>query len=258
MNRIHILILVIAFSSGLLVAVDATAEEVSVIAPEIGRLIAEDGVPAAQAQFKELLNTDSINHVIEIQALQSLMSDYMQAGNMEAGMAVAEMSSELTMQMLSSGGVPGVAGMDMEQLQKMEEAEKAQQKLEREEEQKLAEQKEQQGRGESRDDLQRFAGFYEEKGSNDKGRTLFVAVSCDGYLVVGPMWADVGPWWMKPASDLVFSYSDSWTNFSIEFVHDESSGHYTLGNDIDGVASPLEWTTELTREYAKCVERPRR
>ena len=25
---------------------------------------------------------------------------------------------------------------------------------------------------------------------NDKGRTLFVAVFCDGYLVAGPMWAD--------------------------------------------------------------------
>jgi len=249
------LILAIAFSSSLLVAVDAIAEEVPVIAPEIGQLIAEDGVPAAQEQFKQLLKTDSINHVIEIQALQLLMSEYMQAGNMEAGMAVAEMSSELTMQMLSSGGVPG---MDMEQLQKMEEAEKAQQNLEREEEQKLVERKEQQNRGESRDDLQRFAGFYEEKGSDDNGRILFVAVSCDGFLVAGPMWADVGPWWMKPTSDLVFSYSDSWTNFNMEFVHDESSGHYTLGNDIDGVASPLEWTKELTPEYAKCVERPRR
>lgn len=255
MKRIHTLILVIAFSSSLLAAVDAIAEEVPVIAPEIGQLIAEDGVPAAQAQFKQLLKTNSINHVIEIQALQLLMSEYMQAGNMEAGMAVAEMSSELSMQMLSSGGVPG---MDMEQLQKMEEAEKAQQNLEREEQQKLVERKEQQSRGESRDDLQRFAGFYEEKGSNDNGRTLFVAVSCDGYLVAGPMWADVGPWWMKPTSDLVFSYSDSWTNFSMEFVHDESSGHYTLGNDIDGVASPLEWTKELTPEYAKCVERPLR
>ena len=255
MKPIHTLILAIAFSSSLLVAVDAIAEEVPVIAPEIGQLIAEDGVPAAQEQFKQLLKTDSINHVIEIQALQLLMSEYMQAGNMEAGMAVAEMSSELTMQMLSSGGVPG---MDMEQLQKMEEAEKAQQNLEREEEQKLVERKEQQNRGESRDDLQRFAGFYEEKGSDDNGRILFVAVSCDGFLVAGPMWADVGPWWMKPTSDLVFSYSDSWTNFNMEFVHDESSGHYTLGNDIDGVASPLEWTKELTPEYAKCVERPRR
>ncbi len=255
MKCLHTLILTIAISSSLSVAVDARAEDAPVIAPEIGRLIAEDGVPAAQARFKQLLKSDSINIGVEIQALQSLMSAYMQAGNMEAGTAVAQMSSELTMQMFSSGGVPG---MNMEQLQKMEEAEKAQKKLEREEEQKLAEQKEQQSRGKSRDDLQRFAGFYGEKGSNDMGRTVFVAVSCDGYLVAGPMWADISPWWMRPASDLVFSYSDSWTTFSMEFVHDANSGHYTLGNDIDGIASPLEWKKELTPEYAKCVERPRR
>ncbi|MDH3620921.1 MAG: hypothetical protein OER91_08525 [Gammaproteobacteria bacterium] len=257
MNRLRTFALAVAVFSSLSITVTAAADE-PVIAPEIGRLIAEDSLDAAKTRFKELLKTDSLNHTAEIQALHSLMSAYMQAGNMEAGSAVGEMSAELTMQMMSSGGAYGMPGMDMQQLQQMEDAQKAQEEAERQEEQKLAAKQEQQSRGKSREDLQRFTGFYGEPGSNDMGKTVFVAVSCDGYLVTGPMWADVGAWWMRSAADSVFTYSDSWTDLSLEFVQDGNDGHHTLKNDIDGIGAALEWKKELTPEYAKCVERPLR
>ena len=258
MNRLHTLVVVIAFLSGLSIAAHAVAQGTPVIAPEIARVISEDGVDAAKTRFKELLASESLNHTAEVSAMHSLMSSYMQAGNMEAGSAVGEMSAELTMLMMSAGGAYSMPGMDMEQLRKMEEAEKAQEQQAREEEQKLAAKQEQQSRGKRRDDLRRFTGFYGEAGSNDMGKTIFVAVSCDGYLVTGPMWADVGPWWMRSAADTVFTYADSWTNLSLEFVPDGDNGHHTLNNDIDGIAAALDWKRELTPEYAKCVERPRR
>ena len=258
MNRLRILILGVAVFSGLSIATSAMAQGAPVIAPEIARVISEDGVDAAKTRFKELLASESLNHTAEVSAMHSLMSSYMQAGNMDAGSAVGEMAAELTILMMSAGGGYGVPGMDMEQLRKMEEAEKAQEQQAREEEEKLAAKQEQQSRGKSRDDLQRFTGFYGEAGSNNMGKTVFVAVSCDGYLVTGPMWADVGPWWMRSAADTVFTYADPWTNLSLEFVPDGDNGHHILNNDIDGIAAALDWKQELTPEYARCVERPRR
>ena len=258
MSRLRTFVLVVAFFSSLSIATHAVAQGAPVIAPEMARVISEEGVDAAKARFKELLASESINHATELSAMHSLMSSYMQAGNMDAGSAIGEMSAELTVQMMSAGGAYSMPGMDMEQLRKMEEAERAQEQQVRQEEEKLAAKQRQQSRGKSRDDLERFTGFYGEGGSADMGKTIFVAVSCDGYLVTGPMWADVGPWWMRSAADTVFTYADSWTNLSLEFVPDGDDGHHILNNDIDGIAAALEWKKELTPEYAKCVERPLR
>ncbi len=258
MNCLRTLTLASACFSFLWITTNVAAQDMPVIAPEIARVISEDGVDAAKTRFSELMASESLNHSVEITALHSLMSAFMQAGNMEAGSAVGEMSAELTVQMMSAGGAYSMPGMDMEQLRKMEEAERVQEQQAREEEEKLAARQQEQSRGKRRNDLQRFTGFYGEAGSANMGRTIFVAVSCDGYLVTGPMWADVGPWWMRSAADTVFTYADSWTNLSLEFVPDGDEGHHILNNDIDGIAAALKWKQELTPEYAKCVERPRR
>ena len=65
---------------------------------------------------------------------------------------------------------------------------------------------------------------YSDPDSNKTNRTVFVTVSFDGYLVTSPMWADVGAWWMRSAADKVFTYTDSWTNLSFEFVRDDGRG----------------------------------
>ena len=51
------------------------------IAPEIGRLIAEQGVDAGQVRFDELSESDSLDAGVEIEGLHTLMTAYMQAGN---------------------------------------------------------------------------------------------------------------------------------------------------------------------------------
>lgn len=65
--------------------------------------------------------------------------------------------------------------------------------------------------GEPRDDLERFYGVY---GDGDSGRNFFVAPAeyakwvektmPPGYLMIGAMWGDVAPWYMKSVSDTRF------------------------------------------------------
>ena len=62
---------------------------------------------------------------------------------------------------------------------------------------------------------------------------------------------------MRSAADTVFTYADSWTNLSLEFVPGGHNGHHTLNNDIDGIGAALEWKQELTPEYAKKNLTPR-
>ena len=189
----------------------------------------------------------------------TLMSGYMQAGNSEAGEAVGEMYAQLMQQMMSGGAsmLPPEMAEAMKGAQAAEEAAEKQRKAEQEEEQKLQQKREQQSRGKSRDDLNRFVGLYSDPNSNDTNRSIFVAVSCDGYLVTGPMWADVGPWWMRSAADKVFTYADSWTNLSFEFTGNDGRG-MRLNHDVEGAVSPLENKGPLPDDWPDCVERPRR
>lgn len=126
----------------------------------------------------------------------------------------------------------------------------------REEEQRQQQKSQLQSRGETRDDLARFSGLYTDP--DDANRTLFVTVSCDGYLVTGPMWADVGPWWMRSAADKVFTYSDSFMSFSMEFETGPKGQAHTMRHELDGVGSPVEKTGPLPGDWEECVERPRR
>ena len=236
----------------------AIAQE-PVIAPQIGQLIAEEGVDAANQRFSELMQSESLNFTLESQGLMTLMSGYMQAGNSEAGEAVGEMYAQLMQQMMSGGAsmLPPEMAEAMKGAQAAEEAAEKQRKAEQEEDQKLQQKREQQSRGKSRDDLNRFVGLYSDPNSNDTNRSIFVAVSCDGYLVTGPMWADVGPWWMRSAADKVFTYADSWTNLSFEFTGNDGRG-MRLNHDVEGAVSPLENKGPLPDDWPDCVERPRR
>lgn len=71
--------------------------------------------------------------------------------------------------------------------------------------------------GEPRDDLDRFYGLYALPDSDN--RKLFVAPADngnserpipDGYLMVGAMWGDVAPWYMKSLADVRFE--QQWVN----------------------------------------------
>ena len=233
---------------------NALAQQQPVIAPEIEQLISEEGVDAAKARFTVLSASESLDMSVEIQGLYQLMSTYMSTGNSAAGEAVAEMAAQLTQNMIKQS-MPGLAEQ-MEAQQKQEEASKAQQE-EAEFQQRKAEQKRlTQSRGKSRNDLEQFKGLYAAVDDTELNRALFVTVSCDGYLVIGAMWADVSNWWMRSASDRVFSFSDSSFSFSAEFVPGQNGETNTLNHDIDGVTSPMEWKRALPEGYQDCLKRP--
>jgi len=230
-----------------------------VIAPEIGQIISEDGVDAANARFAELMQSPSLDYNMESQGLMTLMTAYIQSGNEEAASAVGEMYAQMMQQMLSgaSGAYPPGMAEAMAEAQKAEEAQKAADQAAAGAEQQAQQQQVAQSRGKSRNDLDRFKGMYSDPGSDDTGRSIFVTVSCDGYLVTGPMWADVGPWWMRSAADKVFTYADSFTSFSMEFAGGGGTGT-RMQHDIEGVASPLENKGPLPGDWPDCMERPKR
>ena len=226
-----------------------------VIAPEIGRLISEQGIDAARQRFTELAESPSLDFNLETQGMMTLMSAYMQAGNNEAAEAVAEMNAQMMQKMLSGTQTMYPAGMSeiMAELQQAEQAADAQRRAGIEEDRRMQEKATAQSRGRSRDDLQRFVGLYGEP-----KREIFVTVSCDGYLVTGPMWADVGPWWMRSAADKVFTYADSWQSFSMEFEADGNGRILRMRHEIEGVPSPMQHSGGLPDGWGDCLERPSR
>lgn len=236
-----------------------TLAQEPVIAPQIGQLIAEEGVDAANQRFSEILKSETLDYTIESQGLMTLLSGYMQAGNNEAAEAVGEMYAQVVQQMMSGGTsmFPPEMAEAMKGAQAAEEAAEKQRKAEQEEERKLQQKRGQQSRGKARGDLARFVGLYSDPNSADTSRSIFVTVSCDGYLVTGPMWADVGPWWMRSAADKVFTYADSWTNLSFEFSGSDGRG-MRLNHDVEGAVSPLENKGPLPEDWPECMERPRR
>jgi len=230
-----------------------------VIAPEIEQVINAEGIDAANARFAELMQTGSLDYTLESQALMALMSSYMQSGNNEAASAVGEMYAQLMQQMLTgaSGNYPPGMAEAMRDAQKAEEAQKAADQAAAGAQQQMQQKQVAQSRGKSRDDLDRFKGLYSDPDSDDTARSIFVTVSCDGYLVTGAMWGDVSPWWMRSAGDREFTYSDSWTNFSMEFIGDGGPGT-RMKHDIEGIVSPLENKGPLPDDWAACMERPKR
>jgi hypothetical protein len=231
----------------------ALAASEPVIAPEIERLIAEEGIEAAKARYQELSQSASLDVMVESNGLRDLWSAYQEAGKQDAAAAVQEMASEMSVKSIYAALPPGMV-QQMQAQQRAEQQAKEQRKQEQQAEQRLREEKLAEQRGESRTDLSRFTGYYGEPGVSDLARAIFVLESCDGYLATGPMWADISLWWMYSASEFEFTYSLNETNFSMEFETDGAGKVVRMRHGIDGVKSPLEWIQTLTEDWSDCVE----
>jgi hypothetical protein len=95
--------------------------------------------------------------------------------------------------------------------------------------------------GEPRDDLARFHGLYGDA-SDPNGRNFFVTEAVTppfaeqapqippGYIMIGPMWADVAPWYMKSLSETRFE--QQWLMPGAETILVE----FKLDNDGNAVA----------------------
>ena len=241
-----------------LAAGSALAQSKPPLSAEIGAVIEAEGIDAARQRFAEIYPARKDEYEIDMQGMMAVAQRSVQDGNMEVGMAVMEMLSVVSQDMASEAmGAynPQMAEMQQRALEQ-EVAEREQVSRDREEAQRVQQRAEAQSRGRSRDDLDRFAGIYGDPADRDRLRTLFVTVSCDGYLVTGPMWADVGPWWMRSAADSVFTYADDWTNLSMEFTG--SGENMKLTHDVEGADSPAERLGPLPADWPQCQERPLR
>lgn len=239
-------------------AFSAWAEGKPSLSGEIGAAIEAEGIEAAKKHFAEIYPAHKDEYELDMQGMMQLAQRYMQAGNMDAGMALMEMMSVVSQDMASAAMSTYNPEMAEMQQRAMEEkaAEREQAARDRKEEQRLQQQAEARARGQARDDLGRFIGIYGDPADRDRLRTLFVTVSCDGYLVTGPMWADVGPWWMRSAADHVFTYADDWTNLSMEFTG--SGDNSRLMHDVEGISSPVDRLGPLPEDWPECQERPLR
>jgi hypothetical protein len=228
------------------------------LSSEIGAVIEAEGIGTAKKRFADIYPASKDDYEVDIHDMMAVAQGYMQAGNMEAGMAVMEMMGTVTQDLASAAmntHNPQLAEMQR-QAEEADRLEREHAAQAREEEQRVQQKAEARARGKARDDLDRFTGIYGDPADRDRLRTLFVTVSCDGYLVTGPMWADVGPWWMRPAADSVFTYADDWTNLSMEFTGEGEST--TLEHDLEGVDSPMRRLGPLPDDWSECMKRPGR
>ena len=107
----------------------------------------------------------------------------------------------------------------------------------------------------AKDKLTRLQGQYGDPEGDDDGHYLYVAVSCDGFLVVGPMWMDLSPWWMSSKSDTEFTYEDAYAKFTLEFVLDENGEVVELVHGVQGMKSPLQRVEPLPNDWGGCLPR---
>jgi hypothetical protein len=252
------LLITCIIAASALPAPPVVAQDKPSLSTEIGAVIEADGIAAAKSRFAEIYPANKDEYEVNVQDMMKLGQGYMQAGNMDAGMAVMEMMSTISLEMSSAAMNtynPQMAEMQR-QAEEAERLEREQAAEAREEEQQMQQRAEARARGKARQDLARFTGIYGDPADRDRLRTLFVTVSCDGYLVTGPMWADVGPWWMRSAADSVFTYADDWTNLSMEFTGSGEGSKLT--HDVEGLKSPAERLGPLPEDWPECQERPRR
>ncbi len=236
----------------LLTTTSTLAAEKPQLTDELRVLFESEGVAAAKQHFSDVYPSKKDAYTIDVQKLLMMAGEYMQAGNTEAAQAVAGFSNAINQEMFLSTMATHAPEMQ-QQMEEMQRAEAAQQAAVRLEEEQLQEAKSTRDRGKTRNDLQRFTGLYGDPTDARDNRHLWVSVSCDGYLVAGPQWADVSPWWMRSAAETVFTYADSFTSLALEFDDSAGGQAQSLSHDLDSIASPLKRIGPLPVEWEKCV-----
>ena len=231
-----------------------TAQEKPLLSVAIKKEINTNGIEAAKKHFAKEYKSNKNGYNVDMKGISSLATEYSQAKNYTAASAVMEIASPYMQDMVTS-----YMGKNTQQMMKAEkglkEKERQDKKLER---QKYEKNRIIEFEGEPRKDLERFTGLYGDPAVKDKTRRFWVAVSCDGYLVIGAMWGDVAPWWMRSVNDKVFTYSDSFNNLRMEFVTDNTGKAIKMIHDIKSMKTPLERVGPLPDNMKHCIERPKR
>ncbi len=224
------------------------------LSTEVARLIDTHGVDAARERFTELWADNANAYEPDLDGLADLGSRYLEEGNIEAGMAVMEMVSIISLAELDAvlqSQAALVAEMEAAAAEIAAAAEPAGTKDGAERPQPAAA-----DRGSARTDLERLTGIYASDEEPD--RELFVTRTCDGLLVAGPMWADIAPWILRSESKTVFTFQQGDLYFQLEFDGGGEGAPRALNHNIRGLASPMRRREPLPAEWPACQPAPAR
>jgi hypothetical protein len=214
--------------------------------------LAKDPLDEVEMHFLEALASGNPEYEIDVEAVNALGLEYMQSGQTEKGVIVVGIAAR-------AAQIAATASFPPEILEALAAREEAERKGEEEQASKPMEEEFTQGRttaslGPSRDDLERFHGLF----ANPEGgpqRALFLVRNCDGYLVTGPMWADVAPWTLRSVGDREFVYDgDSFTQpFRLDLSVGPDGKAVSIKHDLEVVASPLRRIGDLDDSFLpKC------
>lgn len=221
------------------------------LSTEVARLIETQGVGAAREWFTQLWQDGAADYEPDVDKLADLGSRYLQEGNLEAGMAVMEMVSIISLAELDAA-LQSQAALVAEM--EAAAAEIAAEKGAEADATVTAAAPESAApeRGPAREDLQRFTGLYASEESPD--RELFVTRTCNGFLVAGPLWADTAPWGLRSEGDTVFGFQQSGLQFRLEFATNDDGTALQLSHTIRGLASPMQRRGPLPDAWHTCLE----
>ena len=203
------------------------------LSAEIGKVIDKDGAEAGQRRFDELYPAHKDEYQLDIRGFLELASKYMQNGNSAAGQQVLQM-----MAVVGQDETAAYMGMPAPSQNPQPQP-------------KTEPQPEPHPLGTPRDDLDRFLGLYGDPNRADEHRTLWVAKSCDGYLVAGASWGDASPWWMRSMSDTAFEATVfGGEKLGFEFPAQPQS----MVHQLDYMPNPLPRIGPLTDDWQECIQ----
>lgn len=215
------------------------------LSTEVARLIASEGVAAAREWFTQLSEDSTADYEPDVDKLADLGSRYLQEGNLEAGMAVMEMVSIISLAELDAALRSRAAlGAEMEAAAAETGAEADATVT------AAAPHSAAPDRGPAREDLQRLTGIY----ASDEAprRELFVTQTCNGFLVAGPLWADTAPWGLQSEGETAFSFQQGGLQFQLEFATGNEGTAQQLSHTIRGLASPMQRRGPLPGDWPRC------
>lgn len=258
-TRMHFILAPVRTASvlGLLCLVSSShvaAQDRDLLSVEVSAVLEEEGLDAAQQRFEELYPAQQDQYEPDTGGLFQIAAGYMQAGDMETAQALMEMAATVAAGASAaySESVYGdMAGIQTEAASNAP-AEQAGEKTAAEPALAL-------DAGPSRTDLERFAGLYSDPAEPDERKSFWAAIGCDGRLVTGATWGDASPWWMRSVSDVVFEYSDSWTDVRMEFEAGPAGAASGMTHDREDILpSPLIRIGPLPADWGDddCIQPP--
>lgn len=215
----------------LVLATNLYAQNSQLLSAAIKDMIDVKGVEETKMYFAGLSASEKGNYTVDMPGIVSLATEYSQTGDVVLTTAVMEIAAPFM-----QTGAPSQGTREAEA--KNEKKTSTENTLGPD-------------RGEKRSDLDRYAGLYGDP--SEPNRKLFVIPSCDGYLVTGPMWADIAPWIMSSASENMFTYSDQYIDITLEFAI-ESGQLITMIHNIEGLAGTIERMGPLPEDWEPCLE----